>query len=116
MSNIYGTCESLCFFIHGLGGDVELLIRRFDPQALTLTTRANGQVRQAATTADMIFSCRDIVAYLSRVMTLAPGTVITTGTPAGVGLFHPAGFLRAGDEVSVAISSIGELCNRVVAD
>jgi len=88
-----------------------------DPQKLTLTTTVNGEVRQHASTADMIFDCFDIVAFLSQVMTLRPGTVITTGTPAGVGHFHkPPAYLRAGDMVSVEISGIGRIANRVVKE
>jgi 2-keto-4-pentenoate hydratase/2-oxohepta-3-ene-1,7-dioic acid hydratase in catechol pathway len=88
-----------------------------DPSTLTLTTTVNGIVRQRGTIADMIFDCAQIVAYLSRVMTLQPGTVITTGTPAGVGHCHrPPAYLRAGDLVTVEISSIGMLSNCVVAE
>jgi 2-keto-4-pentenoate hydratase/2-oxohepta-3-ene-1,7-dioic acid hydratase in catechol pathway len=87
------------------------------PQNLTITTRVNGEVRQHGNTADMIFSCAHIVAFLSQVMTLRPGTVIPTGTPSGVGLFRvPPGFLRAGDRVEVEISGIGRLANRIVAE
>jgi 2-keto-4-pentenoate hydratase/2-oxohepta-3-ene-1,7-dioic acid hydratase in catechol pathway len=85
-----------------------------DPQDLALTTRVNGEVRQQGTTANMIFSCCEIVAFLSRFMTLQPGTIVTTGTPAGVGHCHrPTAYLRAGDLVTVAISGIGQIENRV---
>ena len=87
-----------------------------DPQGLELTTCVNGETRQRSSTADMIFDCREIVRFLSQVMTLQPGTLVTTGTPAGVGLFHPGGFLRAGDRVSVEISGIGRIENKVVAE
>lgn len=88
-----------------------------DPQNLLITTTVNGQVRQRGSTADMIFCCRNIVAFLSQVMTLQPGTVITTGTPAGVGLFHePPAFLRVGDEVIVNIAGLGRIVNKVIAD
>jgi 2-keto-4-pentenoate hydratase/2-oxohepta-3-ene-1,7-dioic acid hydratase in catechol pathway len=88
-----------------------------DPQKLVIETRVNGEVRQHGTTADMIFGCSAIVAYLSQVMTLQPGTVIATGTMAGVGLFHnPPAFLRVGDVVTVEISGIGRLSNRVIAE
>jgi len=87
------------------------------PQNLTITTTVNDEVRQRGSTADMIFSCAQIVAFLSQVMTLRPGTVIPTGTPAGVGLFRvPPAFLRAGDRVEVEISGIGKLSNRIVAE
>jgi 2-keto-4-pentenoate hydratase/2-oxohepta-3-ene-1,7-dioic acid hydratase in catechol pathway len=88
-----------------------------DPQQLAITTTVNGDVRQRGSTADMIFSCADILAFLSRVMTLRPGTVVTTGTPAGVGLFHrPPAFLRVGDVVTVDISGVGRLANTVIAE
>jgi 2-keto-4-pentenoate hydratase/2-oxohepta-3-ene-1,7-dioic acid hydratase in catechol pathway len=88
-----------------------------NPQALTITTRVNEEVRQRGTTADMIFDCCEIVAFLSQVMTLRPGTVISTGTPAGVGLFHsPPSYLRRDDVVTVEIAGIGRLANRVIAE
>ena len=88
-----------------------------DPQKLVITTTVNGNVRQHGTTADMIFDCCEIVAFLSQVMSLQPGTVITTGTPAGVGHFHrPPAYLRAGDLVTVDIEGIGRLANRIVAE
>ena len=88
-----------------------------DPQNLVLTTTVNGEARQNGTTADMIFSCCDIVMFLSRFMTLLPGTVITTGTPVGVGFGHrPPAFLHVGDLVTVEISSIGRIANRVTAE
>jgi 2-keto-4-pentenoate hydratase/2-oxohepta-3-ene-1,7-dioic acid hydratase in catechol pathway len=68
-------------------------------------------------TADMIFDCSEIVSFLSRFMTLQPGTVITTGTPAGVGhTRRPPAYLRAGDLVTVEISGLGRLANRVIAE
>jgi 2-keto-4-pentenoate hydratase/2-oxohepta-3-ene-1,7-dioic acid hydratase in catechol pathway len=88
-----------------------------NPQALTIVTHVNEEVRQRGATADMIFDCCQIVAFLSQVMTLQPGTVITTGTPAGVGLFHsPPAYLRPGDLVTVEIAGIGRLANRVIAE
>jgi 2-keto-4-pentenoate hydratase/2-oxohepta-3-ene-1,7-dioic acid hydratase in catechol pathway len=88
-----------------------------DPQNLIITTRVNGAVRQRGTTADMIFACSEVVAFLSRVMTLRPGTIITTGTPAGVGHFHrPPAYLCTGDLVTVEISGLGRLANRVIAE
>jgi acylpyruvate hydrolase len=86
-----------------------------DPQKLELITRLNGQVVQQSSTADMIFSVAEIIAYLSRSMTLEPGDIIATGTPSGVGFKRePALFLRPGDVVEVEISSIGLLSNPVV--
>jgi 2-keto-4-pentenoate hydratase/2-oxohepta-3-ene-1,7-dioic acid hydratase in catechol pathway len=86
-----------------------------DPQKLELITRVNGRVVQQTWTSDMIFSVSEIIAYLSRAITLEPGDIIATGTPAGVGFKRdPALFLQAGDTVEVAISSIGLLSNPVV--
>ena len=88
-----------------------------DPQNLVIITTVNGEARQRGNTADMIFSCSDIVMFLSRFMTLLPGTVITTGTPAGVGFGHqPPTFLEVGDLVTVEISHIGRIVNRVTAE
>jgi 2-keto-4-pentenoate hydratase/2-oxohepta-3-ene-1,7-dioic acid hydratase in catechol pathway len=86
-----------------------------DPQALTLTTRVNGQVVQHASTATMIFSVAKIVAFLTSIMTLEAGDVIATGTPAGVGFKRtPPLFLRDGDIVEVDVEGIGQLRNPVV--
>lgn len=86
-----------------------------DPQALTLTTRVNGQVVQHASTATMIFSVAKIVAFLTSIMTLEAGDIIATGTPAGVGFKRtPPLFLRDGDIVEVEIEGIGQLRNPVV--
>jgi 2-keto-4-pentenoate hydratase/2-oxohepta-3-ene-1,7-dioic acid hydratase in catechol pathway len=83
-----------------------------DPQALTITTRVNGVVKQKGNTADMVLSVAELIADASHLMTLEPGDVILTGTPAGVGL--PQGtFLEPGDEVEVAIEAVGTLRNPV---
>jgi 2-keto-4-pentenoate hydratase/2-oxohepta-3-ene-1,7-dioic acid hydratase in catechol pathway len=85
-----------------------------DPQSLRLVTRLNGAVVQDATTADMIFPVRALVAELSRGMTLMAGTVLLTGTPAGVGAGQdPPRFLRTGDVVEITIDSVGALRNPV---
>ena len=86
-----------------------------NPQALLLTTRVNGQVVQHASTATMIFSVAPIISFLSSLMTLEPGDIIATGTPAGVGFMRtPPIFLRAGDVVEVEIEGIGQLRNPIV--
>ena len=88
-----------------------------DPQALTLRTTVSGEVLQEASTGDMIFSVRELIAYLSQVMTLRPGDIIATGTPAGVGMARdPQRFLRAGDTVTVTIDGVAELTNPVIAE
>lgn len=83
-----------------------------DPQMLTIRCWVNGDLRQDSKTADMIFSVAEIISYLSRTITLEPGDVIATGTPAGVGMsYSPARYLHAGDEVAVEIEGIGRLTN-----
>ncbi|GAB4452729.1 MAG: fumarylacetoacetate hydrolase family protein [Anaerolineales bacterium] len=82
----------------------------FDPADAVLTVRVNGQMRQMASTRDMVFNVGVLIAYISSVMTLEPGDLIFTGTPSGVGL------LKDGDEVSVEIEGLGELRNRVRAE
>jgi len=87
-----------------------------DPQALQLTTRVNGRVVQSETTAMMVFSVAQLIAFLSSAMTLEPGDVIATGTPSGVGQsMTPPVYLKAGDEVEVEIDRVGLLRNPVVA-
>jgi 2-keto-4-pentenoate hydratase/2-oxohepta-3-ene-1,7-dioic acid hydratase in catechol pathway len=89
----------------------------FDPSVADIMSTLNGQRMQAGNTADMIFSSRRLVSYLSHQFTLLPGTVICTGTPAGVGMARtPPVFLRAGDQITVAVAGIGELTNPVVAE
>jgi 2-keto-4-pentenoate hydratase/2-oxohepta-3-ene-1,7-dioic acid hydratase in catechol pathway len=83
-----------------------------DPQALLLTTRVNGEVRQQASTGDMLFGVAETIAWLSRFVTLEPGDLIATGTPSGVGS-TTGRFLQAGDTVEVEISQLGTLRNPV---
>jgi acylpyruvate hydrolase len=88
-----------------------------DAQALTLELRVNGERRQHATTADMIFTVAQIIAYWSRIG-LQPGDVISTGTPSGVALAMPEPekyYLKAGDVVEAEIDGIGRLVNHVTA-
>lgn len=80
-----------------------------DPQALELELRVNGETRQQGCTGDMIFPVAEVLAFISRIMTLHPGDLVTTGTPPGVGP------LRAGDRVEVTISGIGTLRHAVAA-
>ena len=77
------------------------------PNDLAITSRVNGAVRQNARTSMMVFDCAFLIAFISSIMTLLPGDVILTGTPAGVG---PLG---AGDVVEVEIEGIGILRNAV---
>lgn len=85
-----------------------------DPQDLAVRAVLNNDVMQDARTSDMIFTVAALIAFLSRDTTLLPGTVILTGTPAGVGYARtPRVFLRPGDEISIEIESIGTLTNPV---
>jgi 2-keto-4-pentenoate hydratase/2-oxohepta-3-ene-1,7-dioic acid hydratase in catechol pathway len=79
-----------------------------DPSDLAITCTVNGELRQAGRTTQMLRSVADLVSYISEAMTLLPGDVILTGTPAGVGPVH------VGDQVAVTIEGIGTLTNRVV--
>ena len=84
---------------------------------LHLMTRVNGETRQDDTTANMIFSFADLIAYISTFTTLKPGDVIVTGTPTGAGArFDPPRWLKAGDVVEVEVPEIGTLRNGVVAE
>jgi 2-keto-4-pentenoate hydratase/2-oxohepta-3-ene-1,7-dioic acid hydratase in catechol pathway len=81
-----------------------------DPQALRLRTHVNGALMQDATTADMLFPVATLISYLSQFMTLEPGDVLATGTPAGIGAFRkPPQWLGAGDRIEVRIDAIGTL-------
>ena len=87
-----------------------------DPQRSPLRTWHNGALRQDSTTADMIFSVREIVAYISKHFPLDPGDVIVTGTPSGVIMGLPEkNWLKPGDEVTVEVEGLGKLTNRMVA-
>lgn len=88
-----------------------------DPLGLDLSTRVNGRVMQSGSTRDLIFTPPEIVAFLTRHITLEPGDVISTGTPSGVGVFRkPPVFLRQGDVVEITVSGIGTLTNPVAAE
>ena len=86
-----------------------------DPNNLRVRTRVNGELRQDSSTKNMVFSVYEIVHHLSQVMTLEPGDIIATGTPAGVGVFMKPKprFLSPGDLVEVEIEKIGILSNTV---
>jgi 2-keto-4-pentenoate hydratase/2-oxohepta-3-ene-1,7-dioic acid hydratase in catechol pathway len=85
-----------------------------DPQALAIRCIVNGATLQDSSTSQMIFSVAEIIAYVTRVITLEPGDLIATGTPAGVGVFRdPQVLLQDGDEVSVEIEGLGTLTNPV---
>jgi 2-keto-4-pentenoate hydratase/2-oxohepta-3-ene-1,7-dioic acid hydratase in catechol pathway len=85
-----------------------------DPQALAIRCRVNGRTLQDSSTANMIFSVAEIIAHISRTITLEPGDLIATGTPAGVGIARdPQVLLQDGDEVTVEIEGLGALTNPV---
>lgn len=87
-----------------------------DPQRLDLWLEVNGHRYQASNTSDMVFGVARLVSYISRYMTLQPGDVISTGTPAGVGLgLKPPTYLRAGDTIELGIAGLGRQRQRVVA-
>ncbi len=80
-----------------------------DPQKLNLWLEVNGERRQTGNTSTMIFNVAHLVSYISSVMTLLPGDVITTGTPPGVGLgYNPPIFLKAGDVMRLGVEGLGE--------
>lgn len=85
-----------------------------DPHDLTLTLELNGEERQRTSTGDMIYDIWDQIEYLSTVMTLEPGDVITTGTPSNVGIATGT-FMKPGDVVRVAVEGLGAIENRFIA-
>jgi 2-keto-4-pentenoate hydratase/2-oxohepta-3-ene-1,7-dioic acid hydratase in catechol pathway len=88
-----------------------------DPQRLPMWLTVNGEERQRSTTANMVFGVPMLVSYLSQFMTLLPGDLISTGTPAGVGLgMKPQPqYLKAGDVVELGIEGLGQSRQEVVA-
>lgn len=89
---------------------------QISPSNLKISCKVNGEIKQNANTKDMIFSCADIVHYLSHQMTLKPGDLIFTGTPSGVVLGYPENqqvWLKTGDLITVEIEGIGKLENRL---
>ncbi|HEX7755299.1 MAG TPA: fumarylacetoacetate hydrolase family protein, partial [Niabella sp.] len=87
-----------------------------DVDQLRLWLKLNGKIMQDGTTANLIFKLPHIVSYVSQFMTLLPGDVISTGTPAGVGLgMNPQVYLKPGDVVELGIDGLGSSCQQVVA-
>ncbi|MBW7457391.1 fumarylacetoacetate hydrolase family protein [Paenibacillus sepulcri] len=90
-----------------------------DPNNLNIKTTVNGEVRQSSNTSDMIFHCDEIVSYVSQHMTLVPGDIILTGTPAGVVMGYPEEkqvYLKPGDVVTIEVEKLGALTNRFVEE
>ena len=87
-----------------------------DPQSLTIRAILNGETMQDSTTANMVFGVAEIIAYVTQTITLEPGDLIATGTPAGVGAFRdPKVFMQPGDEITIEIEGLGSLTNPVTA-
>jgi 2-keto-4-pentenoate hydratase/2-oxohepta-3-ene-1,7-dioic acid hydratase in catechol pathway len=88
-----------------------------DPHNLDISCEINGTILQDSNTRELIFKIPALIEFLSSVMTLEPGDVISTGTPAGVGFAHkPPRWLKEGDEMIVRIQGVGALRNPVVAE
>lgn len=87
-----------------------LVTDEIDPENVTLETRVNGELRQKGQTRDFIFSIGELLAYITAAMTLEPGDLVLTGTPAGVGP------LQAGDVVEVSVAGVGTLSNAFAPD
>lgn len=88
-----------------------------DPHALDIELSIGGEVLQHSNTRELIFKLPDLISYISAIVPLEPGDIISTGTPAGVGLGRkPQRWLKPGEEVVIRISGIGELRNPVVAE
>jgi 2-keto-4-pentenoate hydratase/2-oxohepta-3-ene-1,7-dioic acid hydratase in catechol pathway len=88
-----------------------------DPHNLNISLTVNGETLQSSNTRELIFKIPDLVEFLSSVMTLEAGDVISTGTPSGVGFsYTPPKWLKPGDEVVVSVEGLGHLRNRCVAE
>ncbi len=104
------------FDTHGPTGPWIVTVDELDDvQDLSVRTWVNDELRQDGTTADMIFTCAQMIEHLSAAFTLEPGMIITTGTPAGVAAGEaPPRWLSAGDTVTVEVAGVGRLTNPVV--
>jgi acylpyruvate hydrolase len=86
-----------------------------DPGKLQLRTWVNGELRQDSSTADLIFDCEELVAFIAQTCTLVPGDLILTGTPNGVGAaMDPPAWLESDDAIRIEIESLGEIEHKVV--
>ena len=87
-----------------------------DPQALPIRAILNGETMQDSNTSNQIFGVAEVISFVSQAITLVPGDLIITGTPAGVGAFRtPPVWLRPGDEIIIEIDGVGSITNPVVA-
>lgn len=89
--------------------------RASDAPALELHLDVNGDVRQHGSTADMLFGVAELISFSSRIMTLEPGDIILTGTPAGAGVETGKVFLEVGDVMTARVGDLGEIRNRIIA-
>jgi 2-keto-4-pentenoate hydratase/2-oxohepta-3-ene-1,7-dioic acid hydratase in catechol pathway len=88
-----------------------------DPHSLDISLEIGGQVLQSSNTRELLFGIPALVEFISTVVTLEPGDVVSTGTPAGVGFARkPPRYLQAGDEVVIRVAGIGELRNPVIGE
>jgi len=102
------SCDTFCPIGPWIVDDID------DPMDLEIEMRVNGEVKQRANTSEMIFDIPHIMEYITQAITLMPGDVVATGTPAGVGAFRdPPEFLHDGDLMEAKIEKIGTLRNRV---
>lgn len=109
-------------WLHGKGPDSSTPVGPYlvvgeieDPHSLSLTLRVNGEVRQSSSTSEMVFSIWEVIEYITRGVTLEPGDVISTGTPAGIG--HKRGvYLKEGDLIEAEVERVGVLINPVVEE
>ena len=98
-----------------MGPSIVTIDELVDVGCSTISTTVNGELRQGAKIADLIFDIPTLMETLTATMTLLPGDIIATGTPAGVGLgFSPPKFLKSGDVVNIKIDGIGCLTNPVI--
>jgi 2-keto-4-pentenoate hydratase/2-oxohepta-3-ene-1,7-dioic acid hydratase in catechol pathway len=87
-----------------------------DPQQLWIRAVLNGETMQESSTSHMVFGVAELIAYITQTITLEPGDLIATGTPAGVGAFRtPPVFMQPGDEITIEIEGLGSLTNPVTA-
>jgi len=98
-----------------MGPEIVLTDEITDPSLLHVASYVNGDLRQSSSARDMLFDVPTLIEFLSKHITLYPGDIVTTGTPAGVGCFrNPPQYLRPGDTVTVEVDRIGHLTNPVV--
>jgi 2-keto-4-pentenoate hydratase/2-oxohepta-3-ene-1,7-dioic acid hydratase in catechol pathway len=87
-----------------------------DPQSLPIRAILNGKTMQDSNTSNMVFGVAELIAFITQAITLEPGDLIMTGTPAGVGIFRdPPVLLKPGDEITIEIDGVGSITNPVVA-